>query len=290
MRHRQRGLTLIELMLAMTLGMGVTLAALALLQSAKESYLAVDDGAQVQESGRYALEMIARALRQANHVPHDHALLTHLARESLPVGVQGHDNARLAEQTPGITAPSPNPAAQGSDVLAIRFLGAGDMRNCAGTVTAAPQSSHTAALAQAISWNIFYVAVDATGEPELRCKYPTRKGGWSAAAMVRGVESFQVLYGVPDGESGNIVYRNAAQMASRWNEVVAVRVALLVRGAHAAGTLPVVHHLFGPAYAGSSTDQGTVIDEALLPAPLQRRIRNVFTTTVRLRNGTSHTP
>ncbi|HZS80275.1 MAG TPA: prepilin-type N-terminal cleavage/methylation domain-containing protein, partial [Herbaspirillum sp.] len=39
-RRRQSGLSLIELMIAMALGMGVVLASLALLQAARASYVA----------------------------------------------------------------------------------------------------------------------------------------------------------------------------------------------------------------------------------------------------------
>ena len=44
-------------------------------------------------------------------------------------------------------------------------------------------------------WSIFYVAANGDGEAELRCKY-RGASGWGADAIVRGVDSFQVLYGV----------------------------------------------------------------------------------------------
>lgn len=283
MRQLQRGLTLIELLLAMTLGMGVALAAIALLSAAKTNYLAINDGVQVQENGRYALDLIARAIRQANHVPHDHPLMLHAAPAALPAGIQGLDNARLPEQSEEMSSPSPNAVAHGSDVLTIRFSGAEGMLNCAGIAVPAPVKADAASSDQGLGRSVFYVAPDAAGEPELRCKYPTRKGGWSAAAVVRGVESFQVLYGVRDGDD-HLQFLNATRMSSRWRDVVAVRVALLMRGEHnVAGDAPIVHHLFGPDYAGSA-DPGVVIDEARLAPHLQQRIRKVFDTTVQLRN------
>ncbi|WP_034298345.1 PilW family protein [Herbaspirillum sp. RV1423] len=294
MRRRQQGLTLIELMIAMTLGMGVALAAAALLNAAKSSYLAVNDNAQVQESGRYALDLIARSLRQANYVPHDDPVFLQADLGSMSPGVHGLDNARLNERSPDISAPSANPAAHGSDVLAIRFFGSGhrgqadgSMLNCAGFAVAGPARDNSGAdLEEARGWSIFYVAPDSNGEPELRCKYQTQRDGWSAAAVVRGVESFQVLYGVRNGDG--LDYLNAARMSARWNEVVAVRIALLIRGernVREAGS-PVLHPLFGPGYRNAA-DVGVAVDEAALAPNLQGRIRKVFETTVHLRNPAS---
>ena len=130
---------------------------------------------------------------------------------------------------------------------------------------------------------------DSTGEPELRCKFLARDGGWSAAAIVRGIESFQVLYGVRNVHDigGDLDYVNASRIGTRWRDVAAVRIALLARGERNMrdGGAPVVHRLFGAAYQDSH-DVGTVVDEARLAAPLQQRMRKLFQTTVWLRNST----
>lgn len=296
-RRRQSGMSLIELMIAMALGMGVALASLALLQAAAASYVAVNDNALVQDTGRYALDILAHAIRQANYIPYDSpAFMASPAFDltQLSPGVEGIDNSRLSSHTAGLLAPRANTDNHGSDVLALRYFGSGDeadgsILNCAGFAVAAPVSPAmvaTAASAEAERhWSIFYVAADSTGEPELRCKYRTKNDGWHSTAIARGVEAFQVLYGIGDTAGGPVTqYRNAARMsASAWRQVVAVRIAVLVRGTQRSsdGAADQVYHLFGPGYR-DSLDPGVTISASRLPD----RIRKQFQITVQLRNPT----
>ncbi len=293
MRRHQQGLTLIELMIAMALGMGVVLAAVALMQAARSTYLSVADSAQVQENGRYALDLIARTVRQANYVPQDNPAFLRNDLSGLEPGVFGIDNARVSEHSTGLSSPSANRDAHGSDLLAIRFFGSGprnqpdnDMLNCAGFAVPGPNGATSLSdLEEVRGQSIFYVAPDSTGEPELRCKYFTRDGGWSAAAIVRGVESFQVLYGVRSAGS-ELDYVNATRIGTRWRDVAAVRIALLARGERNSrdGGAAVVHRLFGAGYQDGG-DAGAMIDETRLAPAVRQRIRKVFQTTIWLRNS-----
>jgi len=300
-QFRQTGLSLIELMIALALGMGVALASLALLNAAKSSYVAVSDGALVQDTGRYAIDVLSRAIRQANFVPYDHPVFADsisLDMTLLPPGITGLDNARLGSRTAALTAPVSNIANDNSDVLAIRYFGSGagnkadgSILNCAGFAVAAPANAAAIATPAAADdergWSIFYVAADSSDEPELRCKYVTKNDGWSSTAIARGVEAFQVLYGVGDGVDHHVdgpvaQYRNASQMTARqWRQVVAVRIAMLVRGEQNSGNdaPAAVYELFGPAYR-NNLDPGTTVTEFKQP----HRMRRLFQATVRLRN------
>lgn len=293
MHRYQQGLTLIELMIAMALGTGVVLAAVALMQAARSTYLSVADSAQVQENGRYALDLIERSVRQANYVPQDNPAFLSSGLEALEPGIFGIDNARVDEHSNGVSSQSANRDAHGSDLLAIRFFGSGprnrpdnDMLNCAGFAVPGPDSATALSDFEMMrGQSIFYVAPDGTNEPELRCKYLARDGGWSAAAIVRGVESFQVLYGLRNN-GGDLDYVSATRVGERWREVAAVRIALLMHGERNIrdGGTPIVHRLFGAAYQDSQ-DVGAAIDEAKLRAPMQQRMRKLFQTTIRLRNS-----
>lgn len=296
-RCRQTGLSLIELMIALALGMGIALASLALLNAAKSSYVAVGDGALVQDTGRYAIDVLSRAIRQANFVPYDHPAFTDFAALDmtlLPPGIIGMDNARLSGQAVALTASQSNAANYNSDVLAIRYFGSGtgnradgSILNCAGFAVAAPANAAAIATPAAADdergWSIFYVAADSSGEPELRCKYVTKTDGWSSTAIARGVEALQVLYGVGDHADDPVTqYRNASQMtAQQWRQVVAVRIAMLVRGEqNSRNDAPeAVYDLFGPTYR-NGLDSGTTITELKQP----HRMRRLFQATVRLRN------
>ena len=282
-RHQQ-GLTLIELLLAITLGLGVTLAATALLSTIKTSYLAVHDHALIQDTGHYALEVIAQALRQANFVPRDDAALAELDLASITPGISGLDNSRLGTTTVALSNPQSNTANYGSDVLAVRFFGSADhtMHNCAGFNVAAPVAKASAAELDAQRGaSIFFVTADSTGVPELRCKYATQSGGWNTAAIARGVEAFHVLYGIADNDGSVTQYLPAQQITQQqWHRIATVQFALLVRGEHFSGDdSQKLYHLFGPAYQNNGDAQVTITARAQLRKP-----RRIFRMTVRLRN------
>src|SRR5690606_14015411 len=123
----------------------------------------------------------------------------------------------------------------------------------------------------------------------------------------RGVESFQVLYGIDtDGSGLPNQFVNASRieqlnaeldgedeeaevMNDYWSKVVAVRIALLVRSSRNvddAGPMP-PYHLFGESYSmlQGARDPGTVIGEADIPEQVRARMRRVFMTTILLRNA-----
>ncbi|WP_256451761.1 PilW family protein [Luteimonas sp. NJZ50] len=68
-RAGQRGVTLIELMVALVLGLIVTGAALALFATNRKTYVAAENLDRIQESSRTAFELMARDLREADGNP-----------------------------------------------------------------------------------------------------------------------------------------------------------------------------------------------------------------------------
>ena len=220
--HQQQGLTLIELLIAMTLSLGVGLAALALLGAAKLSYLSIYDQALLQDSGHFATEIISQALRQANFVPYDDATWDDAELAQLLPGVIGLDNSRLAMTTADISRAMNNHANHASDVLAVRFLGSSvsPVFNCAGFAVKPPatHAGRRTILENQCGWSIFYVDTDSTGTPELRCKYKTQAGGWNTTAIVRNVEAFRVLYEIGDADDAHLssLLPAAALTAQHW--------------------------------------------------------------------------
>lgn len=296
-RARQAGLTVVELMLALALGLLVALVAITLLVSASAAWVAQAEAASVDDAGRFALAVIERAARQASFVDWEHAdAAAGLDPAALPA-VRGLDAASLSSTMPGIDNPRP-PAVNGSDVLALRFSGSGSgdgdgsATTCAGFSVGAGQEG----------WSIFYVGIGPGGVPELRCKF-RGSNNWSAEAVVGGVDSFQVLYGV-DGnrylrasdinalDQALAVEGSSAQERERdrmrkswWKRVASIKVALLVHGARrtqqAGG--PPLYQLFGAAY-GDGRDTGASVVRSSLPAALQQRARRLFSATIVLRN------
>jgi type IV pilus assembly protein PilW len=303
LRLRQAGLTLPEMMVAIAIGLAVMLAAARLLELANGAYAAQVESAALDDAGRYALELVGRAVRQAAYAD---PLQLDLSAPAvvLPARLAGIDARSLGSATPGIDLPLAA-AANGSDVLAVRFPGAGagpggdgSVLDCAGFGVAGGEEG----------WSIFYVAKNADGEAELRCKY-RGTANWSADAVVAGVDSFQVLYGLDtdtprDGAANRYVNADAIRALDAglgvllpqefrrrtwWKRVVSVRIALLLHGARptrrerADQEFP----LFGAAYASwqAGRDQGTVLREDALPDGLRRRERRLFSATVALPAG-----
>lgn len=299
MRHRRRGWVLAELLVSMAVGLVVTLLAASLLVASNASYVAQDDIASVEDAGRFALDALGRAVRQGAYVDWDQ--FVHDTAD-LPPQVSGLDAHTLSGTAPALDEPRED-AVNGSDVLALRFAATpdGSVLNCAGF----PVTE------DARGWSIFYIAKGADGVTDLRCKY-RGPNAWRAEAIVRGVDTMQVLYGLDtdtpaDGLPNS--YENASAIAARdaglaligvdaaartrdfnrkthWKRVCAVRVSLLLHGSRYArrGATPAAYHLFGPGYAGADADPGATIDPMQLPEALRYRERRMFAATFLLRN------
>jgi type IV pilus assembly protein PilW len=304
----RRGFTLVELLVAITIGLFILGAAGALFSSSNAAYVAQGDTAGADQAGRYALDVIGRALRQSAFVDWEHVDLG-AAAAATPARLAGLDARSISKNSDGIADPLAD-TVNGSDVLAVRFPGAGpapdgdgSMLTCAGF----PVASHDE------GWSIFYVARGSDGAGELRCKYRAG-GGWGADAVITGVDSFQVLYGIDTDEPADGVpnrYVNATAIneldaalilagttaaergqdllrRTRWKRVVSVQYALLLRGAKSDGRgRERVYDMFGQGYgdAYSALDSGTRLREDTLAGRSASRERRLFMTTVALRGG-----
>ena len=296
--ERQRGVTLVELMIAMTVALIVTAVATSLLVSTKSGYVAQMDSAQVLDTGRHAIDTLSRTVRQASYVNWDSADAGVFVEDGEPA-VFGMDGKSLKSRTEGVTSPVSR-SINGSDVLAVRIGGSGagsngdgSVLNCAGFGVGTGEKAKGTR-----GWSIFYLAEDVSGEPELYCKYPG-EDGWAAQAIARGVESFQVLYALDtddDGFPNSILNATAIEAMANatkdkrawWKSVVAVKISVLVRGANMVQAERDGRYfdLFGEPYssAHAGRDRGVRINVSELPKAVRNRARKVFSATVWLRN------
>lgn len=297
-RARERGMTLAELMVALAVGLVVALTAGRLLVLANGAYATQVEAAGIEDGGRFAVDLIGRAVRQAGALDID--AFAGPDADAAPARLAGLDGRALARTTAGIDGPLPA-AVNGSDVLAVRFPGAG---SGGGDGSATDCAGFPIGMG-AEGWSIFYVARNGEGEAELRCKY-RGAASWSADAVVAGVDGFQVLYGVdtddpPDGTVDRYVNADgidaldapfagmppaAFNRRTHWKRVVAVRVGLLLHGSRPTRTAPgsTRYDLLGTGYADAAakTDAGSTLDEAGMTPDLRRRERRLFTFTVAL--------
>lgn len=305
----QFGISVIELMIAIALGLGLTIAAAALFISCRTSYLLHDDSIRLQDSARFAIDAIGRAIAQGSFAD--------AARQAETTfnAIEGADNRTLKSTSPAMQVLVAK-AINGSDVLAIHFAGSGDgpngdgtVTNCAGFGVGAASTNDPVA---DHGWSIFYVALDQTGEPELYCKYRGQHA-WATVAIARGVESFQVLYGISDsGDTVPTRFVSASQIdrldgtalaaidtsaphpatsspTSLWKKISQVKIALLLRGSVPvqAGLATQSTMLFGDGYAPGASDPGVRFDEAAAPPAARNRLRKLFRASFRFHQAAS---
>ena len=265
----QKGFTLVELMIAITLGLIVLLAIGSIYIGSRQTYRVQEDNARLQEAGRYALEVIGRSLRQAG------------ADTELSFG--------SAAINPTCSAPSActpvigtNGTGAAPDTLTVQFFAGRDeldsgtgnwiTRDCTGgIVTYTPTGT--------VITNLIDVGPDAgslaTGTG-LRC---TGNAG-GIQALVSDVEDFQVLYGIDTTNDQSADQYVASPTAAQWPQVVTARVCVLLQSANNGLAVAPQRYLNCAGALGTATGVGAFTTAAAGDLRLHRS----FAATYNLRN------
>jgi len=227
---RQRGLTLLELMVAMVIALVVVLAALAAMLFAREGFSTIDSSSQLRENARFLTELISRVVIQAGYRSTTSGPISRSTNwyppQLLPPDIEGFDNSvttanatsnpiasgSVVARSASTCGASDTSCVNGSDILVVRFQGEnkpdgsadGSMINCSGKLQGHDTKNQTVSDVT----NVFYVQRSASTEPVLMCA-TLDAGTWQAQPLISGVESFQVLYGT-DGVTPNVAVANPA--------------------------------------------------------------------------------
>ena len=300
--RRQRGLTLIELMISITIGLVFIFGAVTFLVSGHQSFRAQNSGSRIQENARFALDILKEHVRMAGYNDTTSSLL------DLPALIY----RGACDTINGLTA---NPCSddtttdQGDRLaMALRIpTGATGVaaQDCMGTPLTA-LNQHVV--------NVFWVEQDSSsGVSSLYCRgYNPDTNTWygtAAQPLVDGIEQMQVQYGLVDGNpssTGNTPssgtggrvdrYLNATQLqtldatnATRnyWGDVRSVRIALLV-SAGAEQAADDGANTLDSATQAASYQTFTLLDGAAY-TPAETRIRRVFSATITLNNALTDT-
>ena len=316
----QAGLTLIELLVAMTLGLLIVLAASAALLVSRQGFFAVDAASQLRDNARYAQSIVQRVGVQAGFKNVDMLVPPPPEDPTDPYKpyVFGINNAKRAESQgwDESSAWGTNDAGKNSDILVLRaqtssaspLSTASDntMIDCLGVApTALPTDADDGFI------SILHVQASSDGEPSLMCTREASGGGFEAQPLVQGVESFQVLYGVdnvvpntaPTGTTDSVPERylranqltvtgNDAATYANWRRVRSLRIGMVLRS-QPGSAVDTASQTFYPLGTSKSSTSGTVgsafahaTDDPgseFTPA-VDRRLRQVVTFTVHLRN------
>jgi type IV pilus assembly protein PilW len=210
---RQRGLTLIEILVAMAIAIFLLGGLFTIVQNTRRSFGAQAQMAMLQDNERLAMTLIGDVIQQAGYFPDP---TTYTSAGTLPVTGVFTTAGQSVFGTSGAVAPAPG------DSITVRFTIAptDGLINCSG-------NTNTGAA------NVTYVntfVVDPTPPGYLSC---TLNDGVTTTTyqLVSGVQNLSILYGVKTNfsvDNGAVdSYLRANQMtALNWNNVIAVRITL----------------------------------------------------------------
>ena len=238
-------------MVAMTIGMILLLAIGAIFISSYQVFRVQENNARVQESGRFALEILGRNIRQAGHAE--------IPFTGFKVGFAG------------VPVSGTDGASGMADTLTVQYDGAAGDRDCAVGVVGA------AAAVDTIIQNHFNLdALNAQFQCKGTIGTPPAAPGAGAVGhpLLENVEDFQVLYGI--GSAGDQSVNQYVDLPTNWNQVVVVRVCVLIRS----GQINVV-----PAGGVYRDCKGVLVN-----VPADRRLRRAFMATFNLRNRVNNLP
>lgn len=238
-------------MIAMTIGLILLLAIGSIFISSNQISRVQENNARVQESGRFALDILGRNIRQAGHAE--------IPFTGIKVGFTG------------VPITGTDGASGKADTLTVQYDGAAGDRDCAVGVVG------VAAVVDTIIQNHFNLD---TVNAQFQCKgtigAPPAAPGAGAVGhpLLENVKDFQVLYGI--GTAGDQSVNQYVSLPVNWNQVIAARVCVLIRSDQI-NIVPV-----GGAYLNC---KGVFVG-----VPADRRLRRAFSATFNLRNRVNNLP
>jgi type IV pilus assembly protein PilW len=207
----QRGFTLLEIMIAMGIGLFLLGALVTIVQSNKAVFVNQNQLVQLQDSERMAMTLMADVIQEAGYFP-DPTTNT--------VGGMLVINGAFASSGQAITGTSP--AGPPLDTISVRYVTAplDGILNCSGVPNPNPLGGA----------NILYVNqfnVNAAGQ--LICTVTTPAGA-TAYTLVNGVTNLRVYYGVKTlataGNNADTYILAGAMSAANWSSVITVMLRL----------------------------------------------------------------
>ena len=279
---RSKGFTLVELMVAVAIGLLITLVVTQAYINGIGTQQAQTGISRAQESSRFAFDNIGHALRKAGF-RNPRSQGADFCSNAAPFRLNAlNDQSSITLSSAEFSSSSGNPTAtvlNSSDVFRIRYYGEG-LTNSPFT----PDGTITDCQGNAIASNVrvedtYFIAADSNNdnEPALFCHSTNT---WAAVALVPGVESMQLLFG-DDTDLNGVTdrYVQAANVSSMTNVRSAI-VSLITRTKETSvvdrSTWTINHF---DSYSGGSADAG-----ATFTAPADGRVRQHATFTVALRN------
>ncbi|MBK5964019.1 hypothetical protein CCR95_07940 [Thiocystis minor] len=195
-RLKNSGFTLVELMVAMTVGLFISAGVISLFIGTKQSYRANEGMARSQENGRFAIDHLSRDLRQAGYPKFVGAIFNWPPSDY----IQGWEGASTAPAAANLPDYTPN-----TDLFRINYYDAE---------------------LDTVVRHIYYIRPGASGAPAL-WQQRIVSGTTTNEELLEGIDNMQLSYGLDTNDNGQLDSYVDASTAI-WNQVVAVRIDLLL--------------------------------------------------------------
>lgn len=244
----QKGFSLVELLIAMLLGLILTAGALQMMLSSQEIYQTTDTLSRIQENGRFTLNFLSKDIRMAGHNT-----------------TKDGDGKVFWDGACGATPCTRNGAGNNSDQIGVLMDPSNDV-DCLGNAVAGTDT---------VIANVYYI-----DDPEndqissLYCRgYDVSNSAWIADTqpLVDGVENMQILYGITDPVTNAITSYVDADDVGDWANIGAVKVSVLLNNGQALGN-------------GNNEMRNFNLLDADAIAVTDRHNRQAFSTTVVINN------
>lgn len=278
---RQQGFSMLELMVAMALGLLISAAAIQLFLANQVSLNFQRGMNDVQANGRFAIDQMVHDVRLAGlGSSATTAPVTSIV--FVPADLPGLDSASTAVTS---DANALSGLLSDSDQLVVQYFAMSDSLDCEGNTVAANRFVVARYFIRLDESNVPSLACDGSSHDGSALETAAGKGyGDDGVILLSGVDSFQVMYGVDDkavsGATNNVAriarYVNAATYNGYASKptVLAVRLGIYMHSQEAAGDVT------------PPSNDIQVLDSQLLKTdiPNDRFLRRLFISTVSLRN------
>jgi type IV pilus assembly protein PilW len=265
---RQRGFSLTELMVAVVIGLVITIVVSQVFLGNKDAFRTQDDASRIAENARFLQLVLNRTIRNTGY-----------AYWNPNAGAQFKSAWTGKTQLAGVNGSG------NFDEVTVAFYGSS--QTAGGTEDGTVLTCHgvgvsdDTAIQPAI--NRFYVTTGGDGRPALFCR-SDYNGTVVNRELVPGVESFQILYG--EDKSADYVpdrWVPAGTSGLDMTKVVALRFGIVLSSPNintATEADTKTYRVFGTDYP-SGSDTGTAF---VAPAADNKRLRKLYSYTVALRN------
>lgn len=267
-KHSQRGLSILELLVAMIIGLFITIGISSVYVGSKRSSLTSSELSQLQDNGRSVLQLLTDVIQHTAYTSTSSAPVADMFIRGTVANYACSDGSDSVV-SPSLFSPLENNTATG-DTIGVVYMGDGKLNtDCtANELPVACRYGGTSSTAASQIYSYFKVQKNANDVPVLTCI-----GSRASASqeIAEGVENIQFTYGEDVNADGVVDRYVNSNDVSNWASVVSVNIAVLVRSLS-----PIATDNSSRSYKLSEDTTVTTNDKFL---------RAVFTSTVRLRNA-----